>query len=437
MRNVRDRIHEALVALILAVAFWLPDARAQELVHFDLPAQPLAKSLEAIGIATNTDVGFRSSQVAGRKAPALKADLTVDGALLRVLAGTGLRPQHLDGHTIVIASAPLSTSDAARSVRAIRVADVSSQPAPDQKDSTTPEQGKNSQDQGSKSSADQTQTQTQEVTVTGTLIPGATPASPVIVIDRAAIDQSGYATIGDVIRNLPESFGGGQNPNVNGTGQANTAYNYGFASTANLRGLGPDATLTLVNGQRLAFNGVSDSVDISAIPLAAVERIEILTDGASALYGSDAVAGVVNVILKPDYDGAETTLRYGDSTEGGGSSRQFDQTVGLSGDRGGFILTYEHFDQDQLLASERDFSSLAYNPTSLIPRDTRDTGLFSGHFDLNPSVSLFADALFTHRDPDALTTFQSIYIEYTVPVNQDGLATGLRFSLPGNWNASA
>jgi iron complex outermembrane recepter protein len=425
VRNICDRIHWSSIVLVMVAAFWISDIRAEALVHFDLPEQPLAQSLEAIGAATNTDVGFSSSQVAGLKAPALKADLTVDDALKRVLVGTGLRPQHLDDHTIVVASAALSTLDSAESLRAIKVADSSSPSVPDQ-DAENPE------NKGSENSTDQLQ----EVTVTGTLIPGATPASPVIVIDRAAIDQSGYATIGDVIRSLPETFGGAQNPGIYGTGQANAANNYGSASTANLRGLGSDATLTLVNGHRLAFNGVSDSVDISSIPLAAVERIEILTDGASAIYGSDAVAGVVNVILKPDYNGAETTLRYADSTGGGGGDRQFDQTVGLSGERGGFILTYEHFDQYQLFASQRVFSSQAYNPTSLIPADTRDTGLFSGHFDLNGSISVFADALFTHRDPDELTAYGSMLFELTTPVNQSGLATGLRLSLPGSWNAS-
>lgn len=434
MRSIHERIQWYLMALLVAATFRITDVCAQPIVHFDLPAQPMARSLEAIGAATDTDVGFSSGQVAGLKAPALKADLTVDGALRRVLEGTGLRPQHIDDHTVVIAGAS-SRSDSLP--RRVKVADISALPASDQDDATPPEEQNGSQNQGKTA-----QDQLQEVTVTGTRIPGATPASPVIVIDRAAIDRSGYATIGDLIRSLPEGFGGGQNPGVNGTGQANTANNYGQASTANLRGLGPDATLTLVNGHRLAFNGVSDSVDISAIPLAAVERIEILTDGASAIYGSDAVAGVVNVVLKPDYNGAETTLRYGDSTDGGGSNRQFDQTVGLSGQRGGFILTYEHFDQDQLFASERSFSALAYDPTSLIPADTRDTAFFSGHFDFDPSISIFADALFTHRDPDLLSTdvipgYGTLFIGLITPVNQSGMAAGLRFALPRDWKASA
>src|SRR5258708_37542989 len=89
-------------------AFWCAGAGAQTLVHFGLPAQSLARSLNEIGTATNTDVGFSATQVAGLLAPPLKANLTVDGALTRVLVGTGLRPKHLDDHTIVIAAVEAS-----------------------------------------------------------------------------------------------------------------------------------------------------------------------------------------------------------------------------------------------------------------------------------------------------------------------------------------
>src|SRR5579859_5815942 len=110
MRRTFCRVRSTLT-IFMAAALWCAAAGAQNLVHFDLPAQPLAQSLVAIGAATNTDVGFRASQVEGLLAPPLKADLTVDGALTRVLAGTGLRPKHLDDHTIVIAAADASTAD--------------------------------------------------------------------------------------------------------------------------------------------------------------------------------------------------------------------------------------------------------------------------------------------------------------------------------------
>src|SRR5258708_8401333 len=111
MRRIGGRIHFSASAFVVATIFWCVEADAQVLVHFDLPAQPLARSLKAIGTATNTDVGFSASQVAGLLAPSLRANLTVDAALDRVLEGTGLRPQHLDDHTIVIASTVASTSD--------------------------------------------------------------------------------------------------------------------------------------------------------------------------------------------------------------------------------------------------------------------------------------------------------------------------------------
>src|SRR5271155_3272588 len=111
MRRVHGRLHVASIAFHIAALFWWSSAQAQVLVHFDLPAQPLAESLKAIGAATNTDVGFSASQVAGLIAPSLEADLTLDDALLRVLVGTGLRPKHLNDHTVVIAAAEPPTSD--------------------------------------------------------------------------------------------------------------------------------------------------------------------------------------------------------------------------------------------------------------------------------------------------------------------------------------
>ncbi len=449
------RITVAVAALSLSIISLSATAQALAAVNrepTDIPAQELAPALRALARDRNFQIVFATKDVSSRYTHGAVGELTTDEALTQILSGTGLTYHYLDDRTVSIlpvnakmpaqehaesSSSATPEADGAKGVR--KDASNSFRLAQEARGaSTEPSSVEKANDE---QASQPKPVQLEEVTVTGTLIPGATPASPVIVIDRAAIDRSGYATIGDVIRNLPQSFGGAQNPGVNGTGQANAANNYGQASTANLRGLGPDATLTLVNGHRLAFNGVSDSVDISAIPLAAVERIEILTDGASAIYGSDAVAGVVNVIMKPDYDGAETALRYGDSTDGAGSSRQFEQTVGLSGGRGGFILTYEHFDQDRLLASERSFSSQTYNPTSLIPADTRDTAFFSGHLDLSSSISLFADALFTHRDPDVLTTdvipgYGSLFIELITPVNQSGTAAGLRIALPRGWNAS-
>ena len=150
----------------------------------------------------------------------------------------------------------------------------------------------------------------EEVVVTGSFIRG-TPLdapSPVQIVDRESIEAQGAAVVWDVIKNLEVNSGSFAD---NGSGEV-----YGTAGTAqvNLRNLGENSTLTLVNGKRMVPSGATtraggEFIDINAIPLVMTERIEILTDGGSALYGADAVAGVVNVIMRSDFEGLEL---YGD-----------------------------------------------------------------------------------------------------------------------------
>ncbi|HIK64342.1 MAG TPA: TonB-dependent receptor, partial [Henriciella marina] len=148
------------------------------------------------------------------------------------------------------------------------------------------------------------------IVVTGTRIRGARIIGDTISLDRETIVEAGQIDLGEAIRSLPQNFSGGQNPGIgSGAGFANS--NVNSASSANLRGLGPDATLTLLNGHRLPYDSAFAGVDISSIPLAAVDRIEVVPDGASALYGSDAVAGVVNVILRRDFEGITTSAEIG------------------------------------------------------------------------------------------------------------------------------
>ena len=128
-------------------------------------------------------------------------------------------------------------------------------------------------------------------------------AVPVIVIDRASIDATGDVSVADVLRDSTFASFGNFRPQSGSSAQS--------LATVDLRGLGSGRTLVLIDGRRAPTNPMSASSgsDLNAIPLAAVERIEILSDGASAVYGSDAIGGVVNVILRKDFNGAE--LRYG------------------------------------------------------------------------------------------------------------------------------
>jgi iron complex outermembrane receptor protein len=198
--------------------------------------------------------------------------------------------------------------------------------------------------------ADQT---LQKVEITGSRLrrtDSETPA-PVQVITREEIARSGAASLQEVLQKLPANNSGTFN-------EGTTADGYG-AATVSLRGLGPGSTLVLINGRRVApfgFTGTATFVDVSQIPLAAIERVEVLLDGASAIYGSDAVAGVVNVILRRSYRGVEVAGGIGTSTHGDANERRASATFGVgdrSADGYNVFANVSHVDQDPVRASAR------------------------------------------------------------------------------------
>ncbi|HEY5809199.1 MAG TPA: TonB-dependent receptor [Povalibacter sp.] len=196
----------------------------------------------------------------------------------------------------------------------------------------------------------------EEVVVTGTSIRGvASAGSPSIALDHEAFVQSGLATSSDLARSLPQVINLGADESRLGGAQDGAA-NTTRVSGINLRGVGNEATLLLINGRRLAPAGVIKSLyDPNVIPAAAVERMEVVVDGASAIYGSDAVAGVVNIITRRDFSGAETFLRYGsgDGTDQIVASQNF----GLTWKGGSLFGAFEHYERDRLAGADRDFTS--------------------------------------------------------------------------------
>jgi iron complex outermembrane recepter protein len=434
MRRFSGHVRSASFVCHLAAVLWCSTVHAQVLVHFDLPAQSLAKSLKAIGTATNTDVGFNASQVAGLVAPQLKADLTVDGALARVLVGTGLRSRHLDDHTIVIAPIQLSTSESEK--MQLPPAGTSA-PVEANDQSTTPPAPADANSTDTAPSSNEQRKGLEEIVVTGTHIAGGPPVgSPLITVTATDIANSGYSTIGDVVRSLPQSFGGGVNPGVVGAVGTANSQNVSSASTVNLRGLGPDSTLTLVDGHRLAYDGFANAVDISALPLAAIERVEILTDGASAVYGSDAVAGVANFILKKDFEGVQASARYGVATRGGAAENQENLLLGTNWNSGNALLNYEHYGQNELYASDRAFSDAAPGPTSLLPYQRRDSAFLSTHQDLSDQISTYLEALYTERKADIAANYGSSPYFNDNTTTFFSAVSGLKVDLRGGWTAS-
>lgn len=228
-----------------------------------------------------------------------------------------------------------------------------------------------------------------KVTVTGTNIRGLEPVgNAVLTIEGEDIRASGKATLAEFLRELPANFAGGvaTADNVQGAQDASSAgSNLTGGQGVNLRGLGALSTLVLVNGRRVASSGqFGDFVDISNIPLSAISHIEVLLDGASAVYGSDAVGGVVNLILKRRDDGANTTVRIGGTSQGGAAQVQLGQTWGRSWERGGVLLGYEYHQQARLRSSERPI----YNGGDFSPFGGSDWQRANNR--ISPAANLFS-----------------------------------------------
>lgn len=171
-------------------------------------------------------------------------------------------------------------------------------------------------------------------------------ASPVVAVSAQEIKASGKQTLGDIVQNLPQVTGSPQNPRVNNGGGS------GF-SGADLRGLGSARTLMLVNGQRVLNN------DLNSIPAELVERIEVLTDGGAVTYGSDAIGGVVNIILKQNYQGAQFSANYGISDHDDGARKGASFMFGQTSDKGSILAGVDYNKQDGILSGARKFSRYA------------------------------------------------------------------------------
>ncbi|WP_460878390.1 TonB-dependent receptor plug domain-containing protein [Rhodanobacter koreensis] len=278
-------------------------------------------------------------------------------------------------------------------------------------------------------------TNLQTVTVTGTRIRGGTTPSSVITIGSEQIQQEGFADLGEVIRSVPQNFSGGQNPGVAAGAAAGgpSDQNITGGSGLDLRGLGPDATLTLLNGRRLSYGGFSQAVDISAIPVEAVERMEIVPDGASAIYGSDAVGGVANVILKRDFDGVTVGTRYGGATDGGLITREYNATAGTTWATGGLIVAGEKTSNDPIYSDQRDYTKSMYRPSTLWQDNDLRSGLLSLHQWLGDAVELQLDALRSERDIMTAQAYASVYFPYQAGTNTTLIAPSLEVQLPNDW----
>lgn len=204
--------------------------------------------------------------------------------------------------------------------------------------------------------AQQDATTLDRITVTGSRIRqvDVETAQPVVMIGRDEIESGGFNTVADILQNIPSAG----TPTFSRTAPLTSNQEAG-GQYIDLRNLGAQRTLVLVNGKRL---GISPDgfQDVSTIPTSMVERIEVLKDGASSIYGSDAMAGVINIITRRNFDGAEVNAYYGQYDQGDGAKQTYDFVIGMAGDRGSVTIGAEYHSEDDVWARNRPFSADNY-----------------------------------------------------------------------------
>jgi iron complex outermembrane recepter protein len=376
----------ASICFVLIALMGVQSARAQAR-EFNVPAQSATTGIPEFARQAAIQILVSETLVRGKRTAAVTGALPVQKALVILLEGTGLIANSKDGTTFTLSVAATRTTSR-------NLSGTSSGDSAALEDKGPPEKEPKS------SSSEDERTELAEIIVTGTNIRGVTSsASPVQVFTRQDIDRTGLGTLQSFFEKLPQNFSGVSENTISTVAGSTTSGNAASASAINLRGLGSDSTLLLVDGHRVAAGGLNgDIADVSLIPLAAVDRVEIVTDGASAIYGSDAVGGVVNVILRKDFDGAETRARFGSVSEGASHETQIGQTFGKTWAGGSAVLSYEYLDRTPLSAANRAFSRTAVEPFSLLPEQLRNAVFATLQQQLSNDVSIFADGTFSRRE---------------------------------------
>jgi iron complex outermembrane recepter protein len=307
-------------------------AQGEVRIEFNIPKQSLADALAAWSKQSGLQILRRDTDGADLTASSVNGKLSPAEALTKLLAATGLTFEFVNDRTVRVAPArsAASTISYSRGDQENKSMTVAQNTAPENSGEAR-NKGEQSEQKkvGAANESEALKTSDApltEVQVTGSRIRtllGEQNFTPMVTFTRADIERAGMTSIGEISRLIPQAYSqgaydgigfGGQNGglfnNVDGhTGQAANV----SRSTFNLRGLGAQNTLVLVNGRRIAKSGTisgNEANDLAGIPISSIERIEVLTDGASAIYGSDAVGGVINVIQRKNYDGTEVSASY-------------------------------------------------------------------------------------------------------------------------------
>lgn len=410
-------------------------AMADQKSHVNVPAGDLTTGLELLAKQSGAEFVYRADQLKGLRTRGVAGDLTPKEAVTQLLIGTPLQLRMDPSGAMLIAPArTTTTSDASSAAGSDQTQEGKSNSSGNflvAQATPGPNQGAVPVTISSSQSLDEKKEILQEVVVTGTHIRGeVNPTAPVTILDRAYIDSTGFTTAAQLLESLPQNFALASQSGVVTPGVTVTRTQ---GEGVNLRGIGEGTTLVLVDGRRMALGFLGSAADISAIPLSAVERVEVLADGASAIYGSDAVGGVVNFVLRHDVKGAETSADLGWAQ--GLHTVTASQLLGDTWTTGNATAAVQYYKRDLLRAVDRDFIPPTVLIGSLLPEDRVSSGVLNGRQALTDQLSVFLDSLYTDRDSyNQGGRISSVYNEDARSSNpQINATTGIDWKLPGAW----
>jgi iron complex outermembrane receptor protein len=351
----RQRLASRLVAFSVAAILSQPGTAAEQSrpKHFDIQSQELAAALGEFARQSDRQILFSTEVAASKRTRGIRGELEPEVALRQLLQGTDLTFRITADDTILVESATTTnTSNAYSSPRGYsRVAQVS---ASDFAASNSASSAASDSTQSIESSPSVDRRKPEEIVVTGSRLRNSISGpQPVITATAQDIERSGHTTIGGFLNNLTHISV--STAEVGGQGAANGV-------TPQLRGLPFGTTLTLLNGRRVqsaavSGGGIANFFDLNTIPSIAVERIEIATQGSSAVYGSDALAGVVNIILKKSYDGVGISGEYAYAE--GTRDETINGNFGGSWASGGASISLSYLGRSGLRGSQRELTASA------------------------------------------------------------------------------
>lgn len=446
----------ASVLLCIAIPGWA-QTRLSTAQHYviDIPQLPIIDALKEFTTQTGLQVSFWPDAKTDQTVLVgpLRGKFTAEAALTKLLASSGLAFVRTNDRSLVVMAPSMfgvprngvTASDTDQDQRPEGQANLRAQNHPPPQRSVKAGEPGSASDDGA--AADE---RFDEVIVTGSRIvrSGEGPA-PVQVFTLQAIEELGATSIPDVLRYTP------QQPFT----RAEHYYQSG-AQYSQMRGIGVDTTLVLINGRRVVPTSNSlalNAFDLNSVPLAAVERIEVLSDSASAIYGADAIGGVINVVLKKEIPQPVIDVQYG-GAQGGADMRRASLSAGYSTDRFRSAVILDYYERDFLLGAERDrwrnqdftrYGGTDYrfvptagmrNPTStlsafsVVPEVQQQSLAWFSEYELNSDVTAFAEVLYTNRETifqDELYSVRGARVPATNPFNPFHEPVLVDFLLPG------